>query len=398
MYISIEYAIMTANKTNVRNINKKKGITDMEKYGVIMAGGGGTRFWPLSRRERPKQLLNLSGKDIMVNETVDRIAASVGMDHVFIVTNVTQAQLMKTETKGRVKESHILAEPAARNTAACIGYAAMEIVRKYEDGIMCVLPSDHFVKDSAEFRRVMDAAIQTAEETDMLVTVGIRPDFPSTGYGYIRADQESRRQVSVRPQDGSETFVKDFYHVQEFVEKPDKDTAEAYIANGSYTWNSGMFIWKASTILQKFEMLLPDIYACLTQIGDAMGTDREEEVIARVYPEIPKISIDYGIMARCRDVVTLEGDFGWNDIGSLDMLDIAKEKNEDGNVLYGQQVNLDTKDCILYGTDKLIATIGIKDLIVVQAKDAVLVCDRKKAQDVKKVVEYLEKNGQDSFL
>lgn len=366
----------------------------MKKYGVIMAGGGGTRFWPLSRRERPKQLLNLSGKDIMVNETIDRIAASVGRENVFIVTNETQAKLMRTETAGRVDEARILAEPAARNTAACIGYAAMEIVKKYEDGMMCILPSDQFVKDTQEFTKVMDAAIEAAEQTDMLVTIGIRPTFPATGYGYIATKSEEDGAVLVEiGQTG-----KVYREVKEFVEKPDFETAQDYVSSGNYAWNSGMFIWKASTILKKFKTLLPDIYEYLLEIGDAMGTPAEVEVIQRVYPQIPKISIDYGIMERSRDVLMLEGDFGWNDIGSLDMLGIAKSADANGNVQYGEQVNLDTENCILYGTDKLIATIGVKDLIVVQEKDVVLICNTERAQDVKKVVEILKEEGKEHYL
>ncbi len=362
----------------------------MKTYGVIMAGGGGTRFWPLSRKERPKQLLNLSGKDIMVNETIDRIAMSVGKENIFIVTNETQAQLMKTETAGRMSEEKILAEPAARNTAACIGYAAMEIVKKYEDGIMCVLPSDQFVKDEEEFTKVMNAAIAAATETDMLVTIGISPTFAATGYGYICTEKESAAQIG--------NTGKQYLKVKEFVEKPDEETAAEYLASGNYAWNSGMFIWKASTILKKFETLLPDIYACLVEIGEAMGTPGEAAVIQRIYPEIPKISIDYGIMERSKDVLMIAGDFGWNDIGSLDMLGIAKPADENGNVVYGEQIHLDTKNCILYGRDKLIATIGVENLIVIQEKDAVLICDKNRAQDVKKLTDMLVSDGKEQYL
>ncbi len=362
----------------------------MKTYGVIMAGGGGTRFWPLSRKERPKQLLNLSGKDIMVNETIDRIAYSVGKDNIFIVTNETQAQLMKTETAGRMDENRILAEPAARNTAACIGYAAMEIIKKYGDGIMCILPSDQFVKDGEEFTNVMNAAIKAAETTDMLVTIGIQPTFPATGYGYICAESGEGTDI-----EGTE---KQYKKVKEFVEKPDEETAKAYLASGNYAWNSGMFIWRASTILKKFKELLPDIYACLETIGDAMGTDAEAETIQKIYPEIPKISIDYGIMERSKDVLMIPGDFGWNDIGSLDMLAIMKEADENGNICYGDQVNLETKNCILYGQDKLIATIGVENLIVIQEKDAILICDRNKAQNVKNIVDLLDKEGKKEYL
>lgn len=362
----------------------------MNHYGIIMAGGGGTRFWPLSRKERPKQLLNLSGKEIMVNETIDRIAPSVGDGNVFIVTNVTQAPLMKEETKSRISEEHILAEPAARNTSACIGYAAMEIVKKYGDGIMVILPSDHFIKNTEEYTRVVNAAILAAEETDMLVTIGIKPTFPATGYGYIRKKKDCENAIG-----GSD---KTYAVVEEFVEKPDEETAKQYLESGEYLWNSGMFVWKASTILKKYEQLLPDVYDCLKQIGDAMGTEKEQEIIDKVYPTIPKISIDYGIMERSKDVLTLAGDFGWNDIGSLDMLNIVRDADENGNVIYGEQVNIDTRQCILYGSDKLIATVGVENLIVVQEKDAILICDRDRAQDVKKIVDTLAEKGLEKYL
>lgn len=356
----------------------------MERYGVIMAGGGGTRFWPLSRKERPKQLLNLTGKEIMVNETIDRLMPAVKKDNMFIVTNVTQVPLMAEETKGRVLKNHILAEPAARNTAACIGYAAMEIVKKYTDGIMCIVPSDAYIKDEEEFARVIHCAMEAAEETDMLVTIGIKPTFPATGYGYIKAKKEETG--------------KPYTPVEEFVEKPDLETAKAYLEDGNYKWNSGMFIWKASTILKKFKELLPDVYSCLEEIGDAMGTETEQAVIERVYPEIPKISIDYGIMERSKDVLVIEGDFGWNDVGSLDMLTVVKDADEQGNILYGKQINIDTKDCISYGKDKLIATVGVKDLIIVQTEDAVLVCDKSRAQDVKQIVDRLSEEGLEEYL
>lgn len=363
----------------------------MNKYGVIMAGGGGTRFWPLSRKERPKQLLNLSGNDLMVNETLDRLSASVNRDNMFIVTNVTQADLMKKETAGRMQTNHILAEPAARNTAACIGYAAMEILKKYGDGVMCVLPSDHFIKDEKEFTAIIDAAMLIAESKDALVTIGITPSFPATGYGYIKAQKDSEQAIG-------DSNDKNYSMVEEFVEKPDLETAKSYIAQGGYSWNSGMFIWKASVILSYIEKLLPDVYECLKKIGDAMNTPDEQKVINEIYPTIPKISIDYGIMERADNVLVISGEFGWNDIGSLDMLDIMKDADENGNVVYGETLTINSQNCIVYGTDKMLATVGVSDLIVVQTADAVLVCHKDSAQDVKKVVETLKEQGKEKYL
>ncbi|MCH5279879.1 MAG: mannose-1-phosphate guanylyltransferase [Lachnospiraceae bacterium] len=363
----------------------------MKRYGVIMAGGNGSRFWPLGRKERPKQLLNLSGKDLMINETLKRLSFCIEKENLMIVTNVSQASLMEEETKEWVKKENILSEPAARNTAACIGYAAMEILRKHGDGIMCILPSDQFVKDEEEFVRVMEAAIVTAEETDGLVTIGICPTFPATGYGYIKSKEGSRTPIG-------DKNMKNYSIVEEFVEKPDKETAQIYLEKGGYLWNSGMFVWKASTILSYMERLLPDVYSCLQEIGKDMGTDREQETIERVYPAIPKISIDYGIMERADHVLVIPAEFGWNDIGSLDMLTLMKEADEKGNVSYGETVFEDCEGSILYAADKLVAAVGMKDVIVVQTKDAVLVCPKDKAQDVKKLTERLEATGKERYL
>ncbi|MCM1154034.1 MAG: mannose-1-phosphate guanylyltransferase [Roseburia sp.] len=356
----------------------------MKTYGVIMAGGGGTRFWPLSRKELPKQLLNLTGKDLMVNETIDRLEGNVEKEDIFIVTNTSQAQLMLEATSGRVRTDHILAEPAARNTAACIGYAAMEILQKYGDGIMCVLPSDHYIKKSEIYKRVLANAIRVAEETEALVTIGIQPAFPSTGYGYICH--------------GEEKTAEGYYTVRHFVEKPNLKKAKEYLLSGEYLWNSGMFIWKASVIMRYFEELLPDVYACLQKIGAVMETDKEQDIIEEIYPQIPKISIDYGIMERAEKVLVLEGDFGWSDVGSWDALEALYDKDEYGNITYGEQVHIDTHDCIIYAKNKLVTTIGLDSVIVVETEDAVLVCDKNRAQEVKKIVEALQDCNKRQYL
>ncbi|MBQ7581401.1 MAG: mannose-1-phosphate guanylyltransferase [Lachnospiraceae bacterium] len=352
----------------------------MKRYGVIMAGGGGTRFWPLSRKSLPKQFLNLTGKDIMVNETIDRLTEVILKEDFFIVTNQAHADLTFLMAAGRLQKDHILAEPAARNTAACTGYAAMEIVRKYGDGVMCIFPSDHYIRNTDAFARTIEQAAELAEETGKLITIGIKPTYPATGYGYIRKKKHSGMEV------------------QEFVEKPDLETAKEYIASGNYLWNSGMFVWKASVILEHFKELLPDIYACLEKIGKAMKTPKEQQTIAKIYPTIPKISIDYGIMERARDVLVRDGDFGWDEVGSWETLDALYKPDADGNVIRGEHIGVDTKNCISYSDGKLIATVGVCDLVIVETKDAVLVCDKKRAQDVRKIVETLEEQGKTEYL
>ncbi len=354
----------------------------MKIYGVIMAGGGGTRFWPLSRQTTPKQLLNLSGKDLMVNEAIDRLSKTASKDNIFIVTNEAQVSKMLQATKGRVKRNHILSEPSARNTAACIGYAAMEIVKKYGDGIMVITPSDAYIKNEEEFTRVLGVAVRAAEEKDALVTVGITPTFAATGYGYIKF-QKSGEEV---------------LKVLEFKEKPDEQTAKKYVDSGEYVWNSGMFIWKASTILKNFEKYLPNIYSDLVKIGNAMDTSEEFNVIDKIYPKIESISIDYGIMEKSSDVYVVPGKFGWNDVGSFDMLTVLHEADENGNVKIGDQINVDTKNCITYSSGRLVATIGLENIVVIETGDAVLVCDKSKVQDVKKVVEQLKKDRRAELL
>ena len=319
----------------------------------------------------------------MINETIDRIATVADLKDIFVVTNVTQVPKMKAATTGRLDADHILAEPSARNTSACIGYAAMEIVKNYGDGIMCISPADHFIKNQAEFTRVLKEAVEVAEKEDKLITVGISPTYPATGYGYIKFDKD---EASV-----AKTVI-------EFKEKPNLETAKEYLASGAYAWNSGMFIWKASTILKKFEELLPDVYACIQKIGEAMGTPEEADVIEAVYPTIPSISVDYGIMEKSSDVLVISGDFGWNDVGSWENMDVIYDEDDNGNIIVGEHVNIDTTNTIAFSKKRLITTVGVDNLIIVETEDAILVCDKSRAQDVKLIVDELKANGQNQYL
>lgn len=354
----------------------------MRTYGVIMAGGGGTRFWPLSRHEEPKQLLNLSGNDLMINETIDRVSTICEKKDIFIVTNIDQVPKMECATDGRIQKDHILSEPSARNTAACIGYAAFEIVKKYGDGVMCIFPSDHYIKNQPEFTRILKEAITTAQE-GALVTLGITPTYPSTGYGYIKFDKTEKSLAR---------------KVVEFKEKPDLATAENYVASGEYAWNSGMFVWKASVILEQFQIFLPEVYSCLSKIGDAMGTDAEAEVITEIYPTIPSISIDYGIMEKSDCVKVISAEMGWNDVGSWDNMGVLYEADSNGNVFAGDHVAIDTNNCITYSGKRVITTLGVDNLVIVETDDAILVCDKDRAQDVKLIVEQLKKEGRNELL
>ena len=358
----------------------------MNHYGVIMAGGGGTRFWPLSRQKTPKQLLNLSGKELMVNEAVERMATVIGKSNIFIVTADTQAPAMITATQGKVFPRNILAEPAARNTTACIGYAAMEILRKYGDGIMIITPADHYIENVPALTEIFKTAIITAEDQDKLVTIGLKPTFPSTGFGYIKYDPENNKNV--KP-------------VIEFREKPDEETAKGYIESGCYAWNSGMFIWKASLILNKMKEYVPDIFEDIKTIGDAMNTPEEQEVLHEVYPKIRKISIDYAVLEKSAakgDVLVIPGDCGWNDIGSWDMMNILHKPDGNGNICIGDVVSVDVRDAVIYSSGRTITAVDIENIVIVEMPDAVMVCRKDKAQGVKKIVDALNETGRTELL
>lgn len=354
----------------------------MKVYGVIMAGGGGTRFWPLSRNKKPKQLLNLSGKDVMINETIDRLSNIIDKENLFIITNHEQVELTKELVGDRICEKNILSEPCARNTSACIGYAAIEIIKKYGDGIMVVIPSDAYIKDVKSYCNIISEAINVAKNTQRLVTIGITPTFPSTGYGYIKFDKSQNGVGKV---------------VEEFKEKPDLQTAKRYVDSG-YVWNAGIFVWKVSVILEKFKEFLPDTYSKLIKMSDAMNTDIEYQVINQIYPTIDKISIDYGIIEKASDIMVVLGEFGWSDVGSWDMLDVLNNIDENKNVIIGDVLPINTKNSTIYSSKKFIATVGLDNLIVVETEDAILVCSKDDVQDVKLVVEQLKEQGKHSML
>ncbi len=360
----------------------------MKRTAVIMAGGGGTRFWPVSRMATPKQLVKLTGTDVMLNETIKHYENVIGRESTFIVTNEKQAELMNEVLFPEVDRSHILIEPVQRNTAPCIIYAAMTLKKLYGDALMAVLPADHHISDIKEYERILDLAFKTAEETDRIVTIGIWPKFPSTGYGYIR--------FSTNPiEPGSE-----IYHLRRFVEKPRESVAKEYLQSGKYLWNSGMFIWKASVILEEFKKFLPDTYAKMESIFDSLRTPDEKDAIAKVYPELDKISIDYGIMEKTSDVYCIPAEFGWNDVGSWDTLDSVFPHDGDDNVIVGDYEGIDTENTVIFNksNDKIITTIGVKDLVIVQTEDSILVCSKEQAQDVKLMVDHLKERGREDLL
>lgn len=355
----------------------------MELYEVIMAGGGGTRFWPLSRRKKPKQFVNVSGKDILLNETIIRMDELVKRENVYIVTNEMHQDLIRKDVVNGIPFSNILTEPVGRNTAPCILYAASVLMHDAQDGVICVTGSDYYIENAKEYCRVIKKAADVAEREDCVVTIGIKPTYPATGFGYILSGAQSGDEL---------------YKVEKFVEKPDEDTAKAYLKNGNYTWNSGVFVFKASVILKAYQTYLPQMYEQMQQIVSARGTKRFEETLRQLYPKLQSISVDYGIMEKIDYMKVIPGDFGWSDVGSLDELKRFHQADEQGNVCIGETVCIDSQGCIASSEGRLLALVGVQDVIAVETADAVLICHKDKAQDVKKAVEEIKKQGKEQYL
>lgn len=347
----------------------------MKTTALIMAGGRGERFWPKSRKNLPKQFLSLTndGKT-MIQLTVERILPLVAMEDIYIATNENYRALVKAQLPN-LPEENILCEPVGRNTAPCIGLGAVHMQKKYEDAMMIVLPSDHLIKQKTLFLKSLRNACQVAEENSNLVTIGITPEYPETGYGYIRFDEVNSLGQA--------------FQVAEFKEKPDLDTAKSYLASGQYLWNSGMFVWKVSSILEKIEQLMPELFAGLMNIQQAIGTEQELSVLEAEFTKTRSISIDYGILEHAKDIYTIPGSFGWDDVGSWLALARINPVNDYGNVLSGNLIAVDTKNCIVQGGEKLIATVGVQNLIIVDTPDAILICQKGNAEDIKKVLENL---------
>lgn len=349
-----------------------------------MAGGRGERFWPKSRRSMPKQFLSLTGDGkTMIQLTVERILPMVDMQDIYIATNRLYKPLVREQLPA-LPEENILCEPMAKNTAPCIGLGAVHVEKKYGDAVMFVLPSDHLIKYNAMFLDTLRHASSIAEEGDNLVTLGIMPDYPETGYGYIKFLPDVRRGAA--------------FAVERFVEKPDLETAKQYLASEQYLWNSGMFIWRASAILRNMEALLPDTYAGLRRIADAIGTPGESDVLSREFAAFRAESVDYGIMEKAHNIYTLPGSFGWDDVGSWNAVERIQPANEFGNVVHGNVITVDTKRCIIQGGAKLIATVGLENIIIVDTDDALLVCEKGDAGEIKKVLENLKICNREEYL
>jgi mannose-1-phosphate guanylyltransferase len=357
-------------------------------HALIMAGGGGTRFWPRSRQRRPKQFLTLVGDRSLLQMALDRIEAPVPPDRTWVITSAAH----RTEVAKQLPvlpDDRIIGEPCGRDTAACIGLGAALIARQDPSAVMMVMPADHVIEPTQEFRRAALVAELLAEEQPAaLITFGIVPTYPATGYGYIH------RGAALPPRQGIQV-----YRVQDFREKPSAELAEQYVVSGDYFWNSGIFVWKATTILNALAERQPKLLGAVQRIAEAWPTPDRARVLQREYDGLERISIDYAVMEHAREVLVVQAPFRWDDVGSWLALERMHPQDADGNTVLATHCGLRTKDCVIAAdAGQLIATVGVDNLLIVQDGNATLVADRRDEGAVKQLVELLKARGLEKYL
>ena len=355
-------------------------------YAVIMAGGKGTRFWPRSREKRPKQLLNIVGHRSMLQQTVARIDSLLPAENVLVVAGENHGEDVRAQLPELPSENIVL-EPVGRNTAACIGLAALLVQQRDPSAVMVVLPADHLIVDEGLFLATLRAAVAAARRQAALVTLGIRPMVPETGYGYIEAGRSA-----CKAQDHT------FYRVVSFHEKPDLEKAKQYLEKGKFYWNSGMFVWQAEVALKAMQKYLPGLHADLQELKPFLVTAELDAVINRVYPDLESISIDYGVMEKAENVLMVPADFGWNDLGTWASMTQIWPRDDQHNVYQGNIMALGSQRNVVYSPQRLCVLLGTDDLIVVDTEDALLVCPVSRAQDVSKVLDLMRQRGMEEYL
>jgi len=349
---------------------------------VVMAGGQGSRFWPLSRARLPKQFLSISENgESLIQATVRRVEPLVGSGKVCVIANSSFATLIREH----VPSVTFIEEPEARNTAACIGLAAIAAtVSSGGDPVLVVLPADHAVKSEELLRAALAEGIEHARKSDVLVTIGIPPTHPNTGYGYIKRGEGLSGRA---------------YRVDRFYEKPNSQRAQKYLDQGGYSWNSGMFVWRASVILEAFREHLPEVYAGLLEIREILESKGPVDRIAEIFKQFESISIDFGILEHARNCVVIEAEeFGWSDVGSWDQWAENFALDDEGNLVKGDAIAIDSHGCVVRAHNRLIAAVGLTDIVIIDSGDALLVVSREHVQDVRKVVGELKKRGRSELI
>ena len=355
-------------------------------YAVIMAGGSGTRFWPLSRRRRPKQFLPIAGPKTMIEESVARLRPFFGPGRILTISDAAQARTIRRLVPG-LPARNVLVEPEARNTAASLILATAAVHHRDPAAVVFAVPADHRIQDDALFLKKLAAAVLAAAGDEVIVTFGIPPAFPATGFGYIQFTVRGRRRV-----DGE-----DFYPVLKFKEKPAPALARAFIARGRHYWNSGMFVWRTDVFARKLETRAPEFYPFWVRTLRALA-ERDPSGLAAVFREVPATSIDYALMERADGVLMNEGNFGWSDVGSWTALADIWPKTGDGNAVRGRAVFVESRDCLVHSPDRLTAVVGLEGVIVVDTPDALLVCRKESDQKVRDVIARLKKEGKTRYI
>jgi mannose-1-phosphate guanylyltransferase len=357
-------------------------------HALIMAGGGGTRFWPRSRRKKPKQFLNLVGQSTLLQQTLERIEAQVAPERTWVITSASHTAETARQLP-TVPVRRIIGEPTGRDTAACIGLGAALIEREDPDAVMLVTPADHVIEPAQEFRRAVHVAEQLVQEHPVaLVTFGIQPTFAATGYGYIQRGTELVERQGI-----------DIFRVGEFREKPHSELAEQYLASGKYYWNSGIFVWRAATVLGELQARQPELVTAVRRIAAASETARYDEVLAAEYPSLVKLSIDIAVMEKAKEVLVVRAPFVWDDVGSWLALERRHPQDAQDNTILAEHAGIETYNCIIAGEPgKLIATVGVSDLVIIQDGDAILVAQRHDETNLKKLVESLKERGLEKYL
>jgi mannose-1-phosphate guanylyltransferase len=362
-------------------------------HAVILAGGRGTRFWPRSRTRTPKQLLNIAGKDTMLEQTVRRLRPLIPAERIWTVTNAEQASEVRKQVPAAAQK-RVLTEPLGRNTAAAIALAALHLQHAVGgDALMAVLPADHFIAQSDKYRKIVGVALDVAREQGRMVVLGIPPTRPETGFGYVERVGEALPLHSLP-----------VFAVRRFTEKPELALAQEYVWSGNYHWNAGMFFWRVSTFLANLKKFLPKTHAALLKLAPSIGTRAYESKLRSIYPKLENISVDYAILEPAAreegpaQVYIIPAEVGWSDIGSWAAVYELLVKQQGENVLAGAGRAIDAEGNFLWSPGKFVAAIGIKDLVVVETPDALLVCPRDRAQDVGKIVKWLEENKKKELL
>jgi mannose-1-phosphate guanylyltransferase len=366
----------------------------MKSYAIIMAGGVGARFWPYGSQKLPKQFLPIANSaDTMIQLTVKRIRELIPMEQIFIVTNAQYVNEVKKQVS-KIPSSNIIGEPVGRNTAPCVGLASIILKQFDERAKMVIVPADHLIEDEEEFLRTIKAGLKFVEDNDSIVTLGINPTHPETGYGYIQFLDD--KYLTVEP-NGAEQKV-NIYKVKTFAEKPTLETAKEFLESGDFLWNSGMFIFRADVILKEIKQFLPDLHHELLKIEKDIHSNSFNNTLDKVFRQIKSISIDYGVMEKANNVYVIKGNFKWSDLGSWDEVSRIKTKDKADNVIIGDSYIKDSKNNLVLSSKGFVGLIGVDDLIVINTKEGLLICRKGRSQEVKEVVDYLKRKGLTEYL